>query len=175
MTGNVKRPPMSEMNSSRSYAQRQAERLTPEEAMRAAIRMMSAYSEFSPCNPEYLMTLAETLCQFPMEVATAACSPVHGVPKEYKTFRPNSGQVSEWCERKAGWLARMAERERPALPPPEAEPRSQRPALEELLQRAAARMGREVVNGHLTQAAEPLKADDGSRGIWTHYGRPHQD
>jgi hypothetical protein len=133
-------------------------------------RMLTAYPETSSgCSDEYLATLAQTLCQFPMEVATAACSPVHGVPKEHRNFRPTAGQIHEWCKHKAGWLARMAERERPALPPPEAEPRSQRPALEELLARAAARMGREVVNGHLTQAAEPLKADDESRGIWTHY------
>lgn len=103
----------------RSYAQRWAERMTPDEAMAGAARMMAAYPEGrTGCSDEYLMALAETLCQWPFEVATKACSPVHGVPKEHKTFRPSAGQVGEWCEREAAWLGRMAERERPALPPP---------------------------------------------------------
>jgi hypothetical protein len=108
---NGKPPATYATNSSRTYAQRWQERLTLEEANRGAKRMMSAYSELSPCNPEYLMSLTEALCQFPMEVATSACSPVHGVPKEHKNYRPHIGQVVEWCEREAAWLYRMAERE----------------------------------------------------------------
>ena len=108
---NEKHLPTLATNSSRTWTQRWQERLTPQEAMTGVIRMMSAYSEFSPCSPEYMMTLAQTLCQFPMEVATAACSPIHGVPKEQKNFRPNSGQVSEWCNREAAFLYRMAKRE----------------------------------------------------------------
>jgi hypothetical protein len=111
MSNIVKLPPTSGGSSSRTYAQRWKARMTLEEAMKGVIRMLAAYSEFSPCNPEYMMTLAETLCQFPMEVATAACSPIHGAPKEHKNFRPNAGQISEWCEREAAWLYRMAERE----------------------------------------------------------------
>jgi hypothetical protein len=107
----AKRLPTLATNSSRTYAQRWLARMTPEEAMKGVIRMMSAYSEFSPCNPEYMMSLADALCQFPMEVATAACSPVHGVPKSQKNFRPNVGQLTEWCTREAAFLYRMAERE----------------------------------------------------------------
>jgi hypothetical protein len=74
--------------------------------------MLTAYPETSSgCSDEYLATLAQTLCQFPLEVATAACSPVHGVPKEQKNFRPTAGQIHEWCTREAGFLYRMAERE----------------------------------------------------------------
>jgi hypothetical protein len=111
MNENVKLPATSSRNSGRTYAQRWLAQMTPDEALTAANRMMSAYSEFSPCNREYLMSLADALCQFPMEVATAACSPVHGVPKGQKNFRPNVGQVTEWCEREAAFLYRMAERE----------------------------------------------------------------
>jgi hypothetical protein len=107
----VKLPVMLSKNSGRTYAQRWVARLTPDEALTAVHRMMSAYSNSGPCTPEYLMSLTEALCQFPMETATAACSPVHGVPKEQKNYRPHIGQVVEWCERQAAWLYRMTERE----------------------------------------------------------------
>lgn len=170
---NEKRLPMLAANSSQNYAKRLNERMTPDEAMAGVIRMLSAYSEFSPCTREYMMTLTETLCQFPLEVATAACSPVHGVPKVYKNFRPNAGQVNEWCTNEAGWLYRMAERyglgEADShkaytgikhLETHYTTPRAERPSLDDMLKRAAQRMGREVRDGHLTLDSASQAAED---------------
>lgn len=79
-----------------SYGQ---ERPIPSEAATLVIRMLSAYPEtLATCSEEYLATLAETLCQFPRVVATAAASPVHGVPKKYPNFKPSAAQVAEWCK-----------------------------------------------------------------------------
>jgi|SRR5882672_4107659 len=127
----AKLPAMYATNSLLSYEQRLRQKMTPDEAMTGVKRMISAYSEFTPCAPEYLMTLAQTLCQFPYETAMKACSPIHGVPKEFKQYRPSAGQVHEWCERQAQWLYRMAERETPALSAPECN-RADRLTLDEL-------------------------------------------
>jgi hypothetical protein len=107
------------MNSSKSYEQRLHDRMTIEEALTGTARMLSAYPETAKgCSREYLMTLAETLCQYPREVATQACSPVHGVPKACKSFRPTAGQVAEWCEERTEPLFERMKSERPALPEP---------------------------------------------------------
>lgn len=117
----------SEKNSLQNYAQRLTQKMAPEEAMKGVIRMLSAYPETgSKQSRDYLMSLAETLCQFPLEVATKACSPVHGVPKEFKSFPPTAGQVNDWCAREGEWLRRMADRfNRFALPPPFEQPATQ--------------------------------------------------
>src|SRR5260370_34641932 len=85
--------PRSATNSSPSYRQRNAARMTPSEAMKAVHRMLVAYPQFR-CPEETAMALAETLCAFPLEVATAACSPVHGVPRTQKDFPPSTGHVA---------------------------------------------------------------------------------
>jgi len=72
--------------------------------------MMTAYSDGREPDRQYVGTLAECLMDWPREVAVAACSPLHGVPKEAKNFRPTAGQVMGWCEREAAWLCRMAAR-----------------------------------------------------------------
>lgn len=84
-----------------------------------ATRMLSAYPEMAKdCSREYLMTLAQTLCQYPREVATQACSPIHGVPRQCKSFRPTAGQIADWCEIRTEPIWERAKLETPALPPP---------------------------------------------------------
>lgn len=87
--------------------------------MKGVIRMLSAYPDSNAgSSDEYLMTLAELLCQFPREVAVQACSPIHGVPKKCQQFRPTAGQVRQWCEDASESIWERAKLERPALPPP---------------------------------------------------------
>ena len=103
-----------------TFTERLQQRMSIEEAIKGAVRMLSAYPETAKdVSREYLMTLAETLCQFPLEVATIACSPVHGVPKQFKQFRPTAGQVSEWCEIQTEPLWERAKLETPKLPAPD--------------------------------------------------------
>lgn len=128
--------------SSPSYTQRMQERMTRDEAVKAIVRMMLAYPLFR-CPEENLLTLAEALMCFPREVATAAASPIHGVPKACLERPPNAGQITEWCEREAAWLRRMARYEVPALPEKPID-RSGRPDLKETIARAAKIMGRTV-------------------------------
>lgn len=118
-TTNSKRLVKSATNSLPSLTKRLVERMTSEEAIRGATRMLTAYPETArEMSRDYLMTLAETLCQYPREIATQACSPVHGVPKECKSFRPTAGQVAEWCEIRTEPIFDRYKSERPELPPP---------------------------------------------------------
>jgi hypothetical protein len=94
-----------------SWAERVQARLTLSEATEQVGRMMTAYSDGRELPRPYIGALADSLMQWPREVAVAACSPVHGVPKEQKNFRPTTGQIMEWCEREAAFFYRMAERE----------------------------------------------------------------
>jgi hypothetical protein len=133
--------------------------MTRQEAVNAIIRMMTAYPTFK-CPETSLMTLAEVLLSFPREVATAACSPIHGVPKVCKEFPPNAGQITDWCEREGAWLARMALHAAPSLPPPPDLDRSERPTLAEAIARAAKIMGRKVTpDGNIGKSAETIAAE----------------
>lgn len=85
--------------------------MTREEAVKAVMRMMSAYTSFR-CSEESMLVLAEVLMQFPLETATAAASPIHGAPKKYRDFPLNAGQLSEWCEDAAEYLYEKARLER---------------------------------------------------------------
>jgi hypothetical protein len=110
---------MSGAGSLLSYTQRINARMTRDEALKAMVRMLTAYSTFR-CSDETMLTLAEVLMSFPREVATAACSPIHGVPKTCKEFPPNAGQITDWCTREATGIYSRAkwERDRQLLPPP---------------------------------------------------------
>lgn len=81
--------------------------------------MLSAYPETSTsCSDEYLATLAQVLCGYPREIAIQACSPVHGVPKQHKDFKPTAGQVRQWCEDESERLYERLKLETKRLPAP---------------------------------------------------------
>ena len=107
---------MSDGRSLQSYTQRVTARMTREEAVKAVVRMMSAYPTFR-CSEESMLTFAEALLQFPLETAMAAASPIHGAPKKYKDYPLTAGQLIEWCEQAAESLYEHAkfERERSTL------------------------------------------------------------
>jgi hypothetical protein len=129
--------------SSPSYVQRMLARMTREEAVKGVTRMMLAYPNFR-CSEETIATMAEALMGFPREVATAACSPIHGAVRLSPAFPVSVPQVVEWCEREGEWLSRMARHEAVGLPPPAPPDRSGRPTLAETIARAARIMGRSV-------------------------------
>src|SRR5262245_1135472 len=104
---NARPPAMSGATSLPSYIQRTTQRMSRQDAIKAMIRMMSAYPTFR-CSEESMVTLAEVLLNFPLETAVAAASPVHGVPKSYKDFPPNAGQINDWCERESASLYERA-------------------------------------------------------------------
>src|SRR5262249_5583753 len=96
-------------NCAQKWAERTNARMTPDEAMASLTRMLTDYTDSNfGFSDEYRMNLAETLCQFPREVATAACSPIHGIPKALKNKPPHTGQIYEWCEREAVKLHQTA-------------------------------------------------------------------
>ena len=66
-----------------------------------------------------MMTLAQVICGYPREVAVQACSPVHGVPKRHKDFKPTAGQVRQWCEDESEGIYERAKLETKRLPPPQ--------------------------------------------------------
>lgn len=80
--------------------------------------MLSAYSNGGDLPDDYIGNIAKVLSQFPREVAVQACSPIHGVPRQCKQFRPNAGQVYEWCEIRTEPIWERAKLEVPALPKP---------------------------------------------------------
>lgn len=107
-------------NSLPSYTTRIAQRMMREEAIKATVRMMTAYTGFR-CSEEELLVLAEVLMQFPLETATAAASPIHGVSKQYRDYPVKAGQLTEWCEREAKHLYDRARLERGRLAAPDRE------------------------------------------------------
>ena len=143
-----------------------ATRMTAQEALTGIKRMLSAYPQTAAETTQgYLMTLAEVLCHYPLEVATAACSPIHGVPKECKSFRPTAGQVDEWCERETLLLfKRSAKPQSTRLPPPPADmqPREERPTVEQLMARVKKVVGHEI--GHHPEDAERDEEERKRRG-----------
>jgi len=150
----IRQPETSAKNSLPSCVQRLAYRLTPEEATKAAIRMLSAYPETAKsCSKDYLMALAEVLCNFPREVAVQACSPIHGIPRQHKDFRPTAGQAVEWCEAATKQLRIDIERERERLFPTPAIAYSRPPALPDLTEEQLAERRAHVkrVLGNLVQ------------------------
>lgn len=80
--------------------------------------MLSAYSSGGDLPNDYIANMAQVLSQFPREVAVQACSPIHGVARECRKFRPNVGEMFEWCEIRTEPIWERAKLERPALPPP---------------------------------------------------------
>lgn len=88
--------------------------------------------------------MASALCEYPMEVAVKACSPVHGVPRKYKDYPASVGQIVAWCEEEQQWLLRMAgqyDRKPDVAAPVD---RSRNLPLSDAIGRAARIMGREV-------------------------------
>ena len=110
--------PKGRSNSQMSWTQRLNARLTPPEVLREVGRMLSAYSTGSDLPDGYIANVATVLSQFPREVAVQCCSPVHGIARECKKFRPNVGEVHEWCEIHTEPIWERAKFERPALPAP---------------------------------------------------------
>ena len=82
-------------NSPQSFGQG---KMLPSEAITHVRRMLSAYPDSATCSTDYIATLTDVLCNFPRTIAVAACSPIHGIPKECKSFRPTAPQLAEWCE-----------------------------------------------------------------------------
>jgi len=95
-----------------------ADRMMLSECVELVHRMMTAYSDRS-ADDGYIGAIASVLAEFPRVVAVKASSPVHGVPRECKQFKPTAGQVADWCEREVEFYRRMADREgAPRLPAP---------------------------------------------------------
>lgn len=141
--------------------------------------MLSAYSNGGALPDGYIASIAQVLTQFPREVVVHACSPVHGVPKDCKQYRPNAGQVYEWCEIHTEPLWERAKLEVPALPPPETpkvDLEERRKQVAQVLGRLAERktIKKSWYDGRSEAEAQKFLDEQEDRGVAnkTHHGAP---
>lgn len=81
-----------------------ADRLLPSEAMDCASRLVKFYPNGgSGAGGGYLGGMAAALCEYPRQIATKCCHPVHGIARESK-FLPTIAELIAWCEKQTDFM-----------------------------------------------------------------------